>query len=103
VGYAAWRRPEPALVPVDWWSFMLLDYQQLAGNPPFRIEQPCLTRKDLDAALARLGEGWVFRAPYGGSEAATLLAASGPKPWATFAEADGVALYRFEKGKIVPP
>ncbi|MEO8054434.1 MAG: hypothetical protein ABI768_04745 [Acidobacteriota bacterium] len=104
VGYAAWRAPSPpAFVPVDWWSFMLLDYQQLEGQPPFRIEQPCLTPRELDAALARLGEGWVFRAPYGGSATAEFLVASGPNPWATFAEADGVALYRFEKGKIVPP
>lgn len=104
VRYAAWRQPTPpALVPVDWWSFMLLDYQQLVGEPPFRIEQPCLVPRDLDAVLARLGEGWVIRAPYGGSETAALLAASGPKPWATFAEADGVAVYRFEKGKIIPP
>lgn len=104
VAYAAWHRPAlPAFVPVDWWSFMLLDYQQLVGEPPFRIEQPCLTPKDLDAALARLGEGWVFRAPYGRSETAERLKASGPAPWAVFAEADGVALYRFEKGRIVPP
>jgi hypothetical protein len=104
VAYATRKFPGPAIVPVDWWSFMLLDYQMLGCDAAFRMErEPCLTPAALDASLARLGEGWVFRAPYGGSESAKLLAASGPKPWATFDEADGVAVYRFESGKIVPP
>jgi hypothetical protein len=104
VGYATWRRPEPAIVPIDWWSSMCLDYQLLAGGARFRMEaEPCVTPAALDATLVRLGDGWVFRSPHGGTEAAATLAASGPKPWATFAEADGVAVYRFEKGKIVPP
>jgi hypothetical protein len=104
-GYVASRRTgvEPILVPVDWWSFMLLDYQQLVGEPPFRLEQPALTPPDLDAALARAGEGWVVRAPYGGSETAKRLEASSLPPWATFHEADGAVAYRFEKGRFVAP
>jgi len=105
VGYVTSRYPgvEPIIVPVDWWSFMLLDYQQLVGDPPFRLEQPSLTSRDLDAALAHIGEGWVIRAPYGGSEAAESLKASAVRPWGIFDGADGASAYRFEKGKIIAP
>jgi hypothetical protein len=104
-GYAASRRTgvEPVLVPVDWWSFMLLDYQQLVGEPPFRLEQPALTSSDLDAALARAGDGWIIRAPYGDSESSGRLRDSSRQPWATFHEADGAVAYRFEKGRFVAP
>jgi hypothetical protein len=103
VGYAAFRRVAPAFVPLDWWSFMLLDYQMLARDAPFRMDrEPCLTSAALDATLQRLGEGWVFRAEWGGSESGERLKSSGLRPWATFPEADGVAVYRFEKGRIVP-
>ncbi|MCM3876463.1 MAG: hypothetical protein NEA02_08595 [Thermoanaerobaculia bacterium] len=104
-GYVASRRTgaEPILVPVDWWSFMLLDYQQLVGDPPFRLEQPSLTVADLDAALARAGEGWVVRAPNGDSETAGRLRVSSLPPGATFHEADGAVAYRFEKGRLVAP
>jgi hypothetical protein len=104
-GYVASRRTgaEPILVPVDWWSFMLLDYQQLVGDPPFQLEQPALTPPDLDAALARAGNGWVIRAPYGDSESSGRLRESSRPPWATFHEADGAVAYRFEKGMFVAP
>jgi hypothetical protein len=104
-GYAASRQAgtEPVVLPVDWWSFMLLDYQQLVGEPPFRLERPALTSSGLDAALARLEEGWVVRAPYGGSEASRRLEASPLPPWASFPEADGAVAYRFERGRLVAP
>jgi len=105
VAYVTSRHPdlEPTIVPVDWWSFMLLDYQQLVGDPPFRLEQPSLTSRDLDAALARIGEGWVVRAPYGGSQAAERLKTSALRPWGIFDTADGAAAYRFENGRLVAP
>jgi hypothetical protein len=105
VGYVTSRHPgvEPVLVPLDWWSFMLLDYQQLVGEPPFRLEQPSLTSRDLDATLARIGEGWVIRAPYGGSETAERLKASALRPWGIFDGADGASAYRFENGRLVAP
>jgi hypothetical protein len=82
---------------------MLLDYQQLVGDPPFRLEQPSLTTPDLDAALVRAGDGWVIRAPYGDSESSGRLRESSRPPWATFREADGAVAYRFEKGMFVAP
>lgn len=93
----------PVVVAVDWWSFMLLDYQQLVGNPPFRLEQPSLTSPDLEAALSRVGEGWVIRMPHGDSESSGRLRASSRAPWATFPEADGAVAYRFEKGAFLAP
>ena len=51
--------------------------------------------------LESLGDGWIVRTKWGGSESGRSLAEA--RPWATFTQADGLTLYRFEKGRLVPP
>lgn len=90
------------VVPADWWSYMLLYPQNLRWEIPFTLATPCLTSGELETVRARFPEGWIARAPFGGSELDESLK-TGPKPWATFDRADGVSLYRFENGRIIPP
>ncbi|MEO7921190.1 MAG: hypothetical protein ABIT01_17145, partial [Thermoanaerobaculia bacterium] len=90
-----------SVVPTDWWSFMCIAAQRMDGGPYFPLEEPSLTPETLEASLSRLGAGWIARATWGGSESRRSLQKM--RAWAYFEHADGVALYRFEHGRIVPP
>jgi hypothetical protein len=113
-GRMDWRQPAQYLgfqhhsgrggpvVPADWWSYMLLNAQRLDGELSLSLMEPCLNRDQLSSALKSIPEGWIACAQWGGSETGALLQAK-EKPWALFARADNVRIYRFEHGRIVPP
>lgn len=105
VRYVAWQEREGRagpIVPADMWSYMLLYYQNEQWETPLKLESACETPGALQAGIDRIPQGWIGRVPWGGPGMDEFLERSA-KPWARFDHADGLRLYRFEKGRLIPP
>jgi hypothetical protein len=110
-----WRRPAAYLdwqfrqgrggtvVAADQWSWWVLRYQTLRLEPPIDVGPIADTGPSLRKVVDEKGTGWIIRTPHHPvpPDVDRFLAVA--SPWGVFAEAEGARLYRFEKGRLVPP
>lgn len=96
------RRGE--ILAADGWAWFCLRAQTTRRADPRDVTLAGSSAADLRAKIAEVPDGWVARAPhYRGAPPEIDAFLGATKPWATVHEADGVRLYRFEKGALVPP
>lgn len=92
------------ILAADGWAYFCLRAQTTRQREPRDV---VLTGSiaELRAKIAASPDGWVARAPrYSSNVPAEIdVFLHSTSPWAVVHEADDVHLYRFEKGKLLPP
>lgn len=110
-----WRRPAAYLdwqfrrgrggtvVAADQWSWWVLRFQTLRLEPPIDVGPIADTGPSLRKVVEEKGTGWIIRTPHHPVPPDLDGFLGEVPPWGVFAEAEDARLYRFEKGRLVPP
>jgi hypothetical protein len=105
ISYLAFQRGEGrggAILSADPWSYLSLRIQALRLRPPMEVVLLGDSR-DLPAAAAARGAGWIARTPHHPAPAEVDGYLGRCRPWAEFDSAERARLYRFEGGALCPP
>ncbi len=104
--YLAWQFRQGrggAVVAADGWTWWCLGFQTRRLKPPIDIDLIADNLPVLRAVMAEKGSGWIFRTPHHPVPPDLDRLLAQVRPWGVFAEAEDSRLYRFEKGRLVPP